>query len=322
MYTWQKGVVLDNADRLYQKFLTYQAASHVLSLDNFRGIVVDRSDWMDYYNLDGDDGISFVNGSVASSLRVSYRNTMSRVVQMMAEASNQKQTPPPVALINTLGNARLDVMGPYDGSFSEGSVPEGLNRVGLLGVASPTILWVNGHADCCDTDAAAHTFFQRHLYMGVYPVAPFPNNDHCIQPNATVEAHYLAYGPLFNEVIGGGKEWVLLDHPVVKTSPLAATNTFSLPRRNQTLIFAIMAVQDPAATSITVQLRSCLFTHTRCAMTPGNKPTRPHARVPFAVVAPDTAVSMVQGHLSDDVVQVTVPLTSARCFLLRYTPAE
>jgi hypothetical protein len=45
---------------------------------------------------------------------------------------------------------------------------------------------------------ALHAFFQQHLLMGVYPMAPMPKNDHSILPgNATLDAFYTMYSGLF-----------------------------------------------------------------------------------------------------------------------------
>ena len=62
--------------------------------------------------------------------------------------------------------------------------------------------------------------------MGVYPTAPYPGNNHCIQPNAWAERYYLDYGPLLSAI--RGKKWVLVPH-VVRASGVAKSNLFEVP---------------------------------------------------------------------------------------------
>lgn len=45
-----------------------QLTRHVARLPHFAGIAIDRSDMMEFYNLDGDDGVSAVHGMSARSL--------------------------------------------------------------------------------------------------------------------------------------------------------------------------------------------------------------------------------------------------------------
>ena len=78
-----------------------------------------------------------------------------------------------VMLLNAYGYGMLSLMAAFDGTFSEGSA---INAVGLLAVQTPAILWTYG-----PTAWAANgfdQFAQTHLYMGVFPMAPFPVR-HC-----------------------------------------------------------------------------------------------------------------------------------------------
>jgi hypothetical protein len=116
-------------------------------------------------------------------------------------------------LMNTVGNCRIDMLRHYDGTFSEG---HGVNAVGLLGARSPAILWTYTSSECCATPAAAASFLQHHLYMGVAPMAPFPGNDHAIAWDAGVAALYARYGAMFGAL--RGRVWALLAH-IVTPSP-------------------------------------------------------------------------------------------------------
>ena len=75
---------------------------------------------------------------------------------------------------------RLDEMRAFDGTFSEGAA---LNGVAWTGVRNPTILWTYGLSSSLPLLDA---FFQQHLLMDVYPMAPMPKNDHSINPGDPV----------------------------------------------------------------------------------------------------------------------------------------
>ena len=68
----------------------------------------------------------------------------------------------------------LDIDGIYDEFAMNGA---SLNLTALLGVSRPTLGWTNDEDSIrADPDG----FFQRFLYMGVFPTVPFPGNDHSI----------------------------------------------------------------------------------------------------------------------------------------------
>lgn len=66
-----------------------------------------------------------------------------------------------IMLMNTLGNARLDQLRWYDGTFSEGS---SVNGVGILGAASPAILWTYDENECCSSAERVALYFQVGLH--------------------------------------------------------------------------------------------------------------------------------------------------------------
>ena len=55
-------------------------------------------------------------------------------------------------------------------------------------------------------------YFQRCLYLGVFPTAPFPNNNHYLRPSALAHQIFLDYGSLMDAL--RGKKWVLTPHCV------------------------------------------------------------------------------------------------------------
>jgi hypothetical protein len=97
----------------------------------------------------------------------------------------------------------------FDGIFSEGST---VNSVGLLGNQMTTVLWTYTAKECCNDAATADQYFQTRLSMGVYPMAPFPGNDHSIPRNVTAEQFYLRYGPAFRAMRTA--RWNLFPHAI------------------------------------------------------------------------------------------------------------
>lgn len=86
--------------------------------------------------------------------------------------------------------------------------------LGLLGARSPAILWVYGPEDW-GNDGFDH-FAQVHLYMGVFPMAPFPDADHSLPPSDAVDELYTKYGKMFQAL--RGKRWVLSPHAAKASS--------------------------------------------------------------------------------------------------------
>ena len=97
----------------------------------------------------------------------------------------------------------------FDGIFSEDAI---VNAVGLLGNQMTSILWTYSVTECCNDDATADAYFQTRLSLGVYPMAPFPGNDHSIPRNATAEQFYLRYGPAFRAMQTA--RWNLFPHAI------------------------------------------------------------------------------------------------------------
>jgi len=60
--------------------------------------------------------------------------------------------------------------------------------------------------------------------MGVFPMAPFPANDHSLRPGEWIDQLYLDYGPLLKQL--KGKKWVLETHAIEVTDEAARANIF------------------------------------------------------------------------------------------------
>jgi len=168
-----------------------------------QGIAIDRFDYTAYYSLKRDDGVSWIpqgggGWGPGQSLLNSHIHTYSRMA-----AALRADSPELLMLGNCNTLCRIDVGGIFDGGFSEGAA---LNAVAWLGLRRPSILWtysLDNHSP-----QALDTFFQQHITMRVFPMAPMPANDHSINPGSPlVQQAYKDYAPLFQAL--RGVEWVL-----------------------------------------------------------------------------------------------------------------
>jgi hypothetical protein len=115
-----------------------------------------------------------------------------------------------------------------------------------MGIRKPTLSWtVRQTLDRPNPDA----FFQRHLYLGVYPTAPYPYNNHCITPDATADRYYMDYGPLLDAM--RGKKWVLSPRCVEAVASAAKVNLFQVPGG-----YALSVTYAGDAKSVAVRLRN------------------------------------------------------------------
>jgi hypothetical protein len=136
-----------------------------------------------------------------------------------------------------------------DGIYTEhGDNPGAFNAAALMGIHKPVLSWTCRETiDRSDPD----TFFQRHLYLGVYPTAPYPFNNHCIMPDAKAERWYMDYGPLLDAM--RGKKWVLAAHCVETTTPGVKVNMFEAIGG-----YVVPVTFGGKATTATVQIRNIL----------------------------------------------------------------
>jgi len=237
-YSWQNAVVVDPGVSSYHDFMLEQLVRHIVYEDAFAGIIIDRSDWQDVYNFHVDDGISFIPEAVnnqtnppftgiASSMKVTYgnmihdlRTTIQNIPYILnkkneyitkynLELPTSKATPVGngIMMMNGLGNSRLDNYRYYDGTFSEGYA---VNGEGFLSAFSPGILWTYDSSECCTSVDSAGIYLQTHIYMGLAPMLPFPDNDHSIDWNMTSATLYSRYGNLFQNIVN--KVWITYPH--------------------------------------------------------------------------------------------------------------
>jgi hypothetical protein len=210
---WQGGWAVDPGDPAYMNYLVEQARRHLVMVPDSAGLCIDRGDYLSKFNMNADDGVSWHNGRPARALVQSWRELMERLGPMMHEADK-------VIFCNFM-DARLDLARQVDGIYDEfGNVPAVLNGAALVCIHKPLLAWTS------NDDPLSDAFFQRHLYLGAFPTAPYPLNNHCIQPSPERDRWYLDYGPLFDLL--RGKHWVLAPHCVAVAGGAAKANLFQV----------------------------------------------------------------------------------------------
>jgi hypothetical protein len=208
----------DIGDPDYRRFMLEQAKRHIERIPDSAGICIDRMDWLRYYNLNADDGVSWVDGKPARSLHRSWLDFTALLGPLMHGAGK-------VIFVNNHSSKQLPLLRDVDGVYCEFcQAGPALNATGLLCVRRPALGWTSGEKDLRPNPDA---FFQRHLHMGVFPTAPYPGNNHCITPSPWVDKQYLAYGPLLDAM--RGRKWVLRAHAVEVVGHKAKANFFEVP---------------------------------------------------------------------------------------------
>ncbi|KRF42979.1 hypothetical protein [Paenibacillus sp. Soil787] len=216
-WSWANAVVMDPGEPVYQQFLLDQARRHLELIPESSGICIDRLDWTRFYNDSGDDGISWFDGKPCRSLQVSWQQVSEQLGELF-HAHNK------VVYCNN-HTKRLEQLLHVDGIFDEFTyAAAALNLSAMLGLFKPVLGWI-AHAGQVMPDY--DVFFQRFLYMGVFPMAPFPGNDHSLLPSPEVDEAFLAYGPLLDRL--RGKRWTLSPRPVSVVDNVAIANVFEVP---------------------------------------------------------------------------------------------
>ena len=197
-YSWKDAVAMDCGDPAYQRFLLNQAQRHIKEIPNSFGICIDRLDWLRFFNEQADDGITWFDNKPARSLVNSWKGLMEKLGPLMHNSGKY-------ILVNN-HYKRIDLLKHADGildEFTHATSP--LNLTAFLTLNKPALGWTPGKEVI--EEAGSDNFFQKYLYLGVFPMCPFPGNDHALQPDSMVDKLYLDYGPLMNQL--KEKKWVL-----------------------------------------------------------------------------------------------------------------
>ena len=222
-------LVMDSDGPHYQADILEQARRTIEKIPDSWGLAIDRTWWgMDYttsgarpINYAADDIVGWYHGRPGRHHSVSFRDTLSKLGPLLHGAGK-------VIFYNPCMCYRLDLMRDVDGFFGE-TWPTAhgytcLNGTGLMALRKPGIVWTDNSSTLHpDPDA----YFQRHLHMGVFPMAPYPKNDHSITPDPEADSKYLEYGPLMTAM--RGKKWVLEPHCIEVEGQEAKANLFAVP---------------------------------------------------------------------------------------------
>ena len=213
-WTWEKAVAMDPGVKSYQDFLVDQAKRTVEKLPDSYGICIDRMDWTRFYNHKTDDGLSWMGGQAVGSMNVSWHQIMERLNPIFHD--NNK-----LIFVNNHVK-RIDQLRYVDGIFDEFTYAGSpVNTVALMCTHKPALGWMSSDEQLLpDPDQV----MQKYLYMGIFPMAPFPGNDHSIRPSELADKVYLDYGQLFKLL--KGKEWVLKPNVVSTLDGTAKVNMF------------------------------------------------------------------------------------------------
>lgn len=175
---------------------------------------IDRLDFLRLYNFRRDDGVTWFDGGPARSLVVSWKDFSEKLGAVQHNAGQ--------ALFVNNHIKRIDILKHVDGLFDEhGDYGPSKNLTALVGMFKPTIEWVQ---EASKFKPDPDTFMQRFLYLGMFPVAPFPQNDHCILPSAEGDKVYMDYGPMFTAM--RGRKWVLQPYAIQVDQGPAKANLF------------------------------------------------------------------------------------------------
>lgn len=207
------ALIVDPGDPAYRQHLIEQVQRNTQHLPDTAGIAIDRLDWLNKYNFNADDGVSWVNGQPARSLFVSWQELAAQAFPVLRQAGK-------MVWINNC-TPRIEVVGQADGIYAEWAFAPYYNFAALTGVRKPTAIWTFSEGAVNDDG------MQRHLYLGIFPTAPYPNNNHCLLPSPSANEQFLAYGPLMNAM--KGRKWVLAPHCVETDTPEVKVNLFEVP---------------------------------------------------------------------------------------------
>jgi len=217
-YTWEDGIVLDCGNKDYSNFLLEQAQRHIDRIPDSYGFCIDRMDWLRLFNERTDDGKCWFANKPVGSLILSWRHFMEKFGALVHEHNK-------VIFVNN-HTKRLDLLKNTDGFFDEHTYGESsLNTTAFTAIKKPFSGWTSDVSNIKEN--GPDNFFQKYLYMGVFPMCPFPGNDHSILPNEWGDKQYLDYGPLLKMM--KGREWVLTENPVIVEGGIAKANLFKVP---------------------------------------------------------------------------------------------
>ena len=191
----EQTFVMDPADPAYEGFLLEQAQRHLSRLPDTDGLAIDRMDLIHDYNY---------NTRRRRRRHLVRRQAGPGALPLLAATDVEAGADDAPRRQGNHRQQSHQAIGPDAGGrrhlLRVRLFRHSLNTSALLCVRKPLMLWTDGPA-ALEPDPDG--YFQRHLYLGGYPTAPYPGNNHCLKPgNARAEQFYLDYGPLLDAMRG------------------------------------------------------------------------------------------------------------------------
>jgi len=237
LFTWGGAVITVPGDPDYKQFLLDQADRLISTMKFSSGICIDRTDHTRIFNTRSDDGYTFWHDQPARSLINSWKETISEISAKFHHAGR-------VVYAND-HNHRIDLMQEIDGFYDEaGHLGTSLNNTAIMAIRKPFVAWT---ASVKTLGKNPDNYFQTLLYLGVFPTAPIPGNDHTIVPDSLTDQYYLQYGRLLDLL--RGKKWVLEPHVVQVANNAAKVNLFHVPE-GFVMPVVLATTEDPVKVKI------------------------------------------------------------------------
>ena len=204
--TWDGDTMLDPAHPKYAQFLKTMVENHLKMEPSFMGLASDGI--RACTNYAGDDGISCAG---ASCRRIS--DGFTAWAGLMNTIGPMLQTRDKLFSANTVNGPRIHLMRHADLFITEQNAASYSvsSANAFLGLKKPGVMWTTG-TETSDR-LGSDSFFQRLLHLGLFPMLPMPDADHCIS-NGSMAVHqqFLDYAGCFRWL--RGREWVLRPHAV------------------------------------------------------------------------------------------------------------
>lgn len=318
------SVILDCGFPEYQDHLMKMARLMIEQIPESAGIAFDGTGWQGRLNLDGDDGVTYVelhevgetggpftrvgpvHAQVTSKIRI--QKVIGDILHAAGKAHFWNPYPP-----------RADFLQHTDGVFAEDSYEdERMHLLGLLGIGGkPIISWNPGcearPSSQCGRYKQSYNnaeLLQRLLYWGVQPMVPFERNDHAItrwQAQAGNDTDiFSTYGPLFRAL--RGRSWIFSPNAIYilpnRSTSGAITNMFYTPLG----YIAYVGLASPHST-VVVEV-SAIPTHWQAPRFDILKPTGQD----------DTSVELVRP--SSKSIQLELTFGRGTCAMVRILPPQ
>ena len=107
---WDNGVLMDPGREQYHAEMVAQTRRRVANIPNFQGVVVDRSDYARFYNLEHDDGVTLTTAPGVTQSWSMKRSYLEVIAGIRGALGTSK-----VMLMNSLGYSSISFMKDIDG---------------------------------------------------------------------------------------------------------------------------------------------------------------------------------------------------------------